>query len=335
VLVRNLDKVLWPQGGFTKADYLAYLRAVAPVLLPHLRDRPLVLTRYPEGADGPWFYQKNVPPGAPAWLQRFPFRHGDRVVEYLLCHDEAALLWLGTQAALEFHPWLSRRQHPDQPDLAVIDLDPMPPAGFDEARQVALVVRDLLGRVGLEAWPKTSGATGVHLYLPLIPRYSFREVAEAVRRLGRVLLRLWPERVTLERPVARRAGRVYVDYLQNARGKTLVSVYCPRPLPGAPVSTPVSWGELRWCAPGAFTLATVPDRVRRLGDLFADVLRLRQPLEPLVAACDALLDRVGIPVAPPPPGARPSDGAAGPGAGDAAVAATAPARGARDAPDVP
>lgn len=289
--IRNLDKVLWPWDGWTKADYLKYLRAVAPALLPHLRDRPLVLTRYPDGADGPSFYQKNLPSHAPAWLERFPYRHKDRLVHYLLCHDEAALLWVGSQAALEFHPWLSRSQHPENPDLAVIDLDPMAPAGFEEARQVALLVHELLQRVGLSAWPKTSGATGIHIYLPIVPRYTYRQVAAVIRRLGQVLQRLWPERITLARPVAARAGRVYVDYLQNGLGKTLVSVYCPRPLPGAPVSTPVSWEELRWCTPGSFNLVTVPGRVRQSGDPFAGVLQVRQELRPLETACEALLGR--------------------------------------------
>jgi bifunctional non-homologous end joining protein LigD len=282
--VRNPDKVLWPDPGYTKADYLAYLLAVAPALLPHLRGRPLVLTRYPDGCGGVSFYQKNLPPEAPAWLPAFPYRHRERTIRYLLCHDEACLLWLGAQAALEFHPWLSRVERPESPDLMAIDLDPMAPAGFDDARAVAAVVRDLLDRVGLRGYPKTSGATGIHILVPIAPRYPYRRVAEAVRRIGLALLRLWPRRVTLERAVSRRSGRVYVDYLQNAPGKTLVGVYCPRPLPGAPVSAPFRWSELATVRPEAFTLATVPERLARHGDLFAGALEARtQTLEELEA----------------------------------------------------
>lgn len=282
--VTHLEKVLWPDPGYTKADYLAYLHAVAPALLPHLAGRPLVLTRYPHGCEGKSFYQKNLPAGAPVWLQAFPFVHREREVRYLLCHDEESLLWLGAQAALEFHPWLSRAAHPEFPDLMVVDLDPMAPSGFEDARAVAGVVRDLLDRVGLRSYPKTSGATGIHIFVPIVPRYPFRRVAETVRRIGLALLRLWPDRITLERAVSRRAGRVYVDHLQNALGKTLVSVYCPRPLPGAPVSTPFAWSELPHVRPEAFTLRTVPPRLARLGDLFAGTLAPRtQTLERLEA----------------------------------------------------
>jgi bifunctional non-homologous end joining protein LigD len=273
----NLSKVLWPaarpgEPPVTKGDYLAYLRVVAPYLLPHLRRRPLVLTRYPDGAGGPAFYQKNLPATAPAWLPRFRHRSGEgRPIDYLVPDDPAHLLWLGQQAALEFHPWLATVDRPDLPDRAVIDLDPMPPATFEDARAVAGVCADVLGAAGVRAWLKTSGATGLHLYIPIRPDRSYREVAGAVRALGELLLRLWPQRVTLDRPVARRAGRVYVDYLQNGPGKTLCAPYSPRPLPGAPVSLPISWTELATVRPEDWTVRTVPARLAHRGDAWSDL----------------------------------------------------------------
>lgn len=285
----NPDKPLWPEAepdgagpGLTKRDFAAYLVAVAPALLPHLRDRPLVLTRYPHGAAGPWFYQKNLPEGAPAWIQTYTFRgRGGRAIRYVLCHDERTLLWLAGQAAIEFHPWLSTTAAPELPDRLVVDLDPMAPATFTDARPLAAAVREILDRAGLRGYPKTSGATGIHIFVPIAPRYSYRAVQSLVRAIGAALLRAWPERVTLERAVSRRAGRVYVDYLQNAQGKTLVAPYAPRPLPGAPVSTPFAWGELATARPGAWTLRSVPARVRARGDPFSGVLDGGQDLEPL------------------------------------------------------
>jgi bifunctional non-homologous end joining protein LigD len=278
----NPNKPLWPDVGLTKRDFAAYLVAVAPALLPHLRNRPLVLTRYPHGAGGPWFYQKNLPEGAPDWIETFTHTSGaGRAIRYVLCHDERTLVWLAGQAAIEFHPWLATTAAPERPDRMVIDLDPMAPASFEDARPLAAAVREILARAGLRGYPKTSGATGIHIFVPIAPRYSYREVQAVVRGIGTALQRAWPERVTLERPVARRAGRVYVDYLQNARGKTLVSVYAPRPLPGAPVSTPFHWEELARVRPEAWNLRSVPARVRARGDAFSGVTELGQDLEPL------------------------------------------------------
>lgn len=277
----NLEKPFWPEDGFSKAHFIAYLRAVAPWLLPHLRGRPLVVTRYPNGIHGESFYQKDTPDHAPDWIPTWRYWAEDsgRWIRFTLCEDLPTLIWLANQACLEIHPWLSTVAQPDRPDLAVIDLDPAEPAGFAEARQVSFLVRDLLDTLGLRGYPKLSGATGIHVYVPISPRYGYRQVAAFVRECGRLLLRLAPDRITLERAVHRRTGKVYVDYLQNVRGKTLVSVYCPRPLPGAPVSCPVTWEELERVTPDAFTLASVPPRLARLGDLFAPVLTDRQGLE--------------------------------------------------------
>lgn len=288
----NLEKPLWPPADghgtlVTKGDFLAYLRAVAPYALPHLRGRPLVLTRYPHGAEGTSFYQKNLPQTAPPWLPRFRHRGAEgREIAYLVPDDVADLLWLGQQATLEFHPWQSTTRDPDHPDRAVIDLDPMEPATFEDARQVAQVVAQILRAAGVRAWLKTSGATGLHAFIPIRPDRTHPEVAGAIRTLGELLLRLWPERITLERAVRKRAGRVYVDFLQNASGKTLCAAYSPRPLPGAPVSMPIDWTELDTVRPGDWTIRTVPARLARRGDTWHDLPGAPpQDLDALVRVC--------------------------------------------------
>lgn len=277
----NLDKPLWPEDGITKADYLAYLRAVAAHMLPHLRDRLLVVTRYPDGIHGEGFYQKDCPDHAPSWVATAPYwsRDSRRWIRFVLCQDTATLIWLGNLACLEFHPWPARAADPDRPDRAVFDLDPAPPLGFEEAREAAFLVRAALEALGLRSWPKTSGATGIHVCVPIAPRHRFPQVAAFVRAVAELLLRRRPELLTLERAVARRRGRVYVDYLQNARGKTIVAAYSPRPLPGAPVSCPVTWEELESCRPENFHLRSVPERLRSRGDPMAPLLACAQPLD--------------------------------------------------------
>jgi bifunctional non-homologous end joining protein LigD len=273
----HLEKVLWPPspdapGGFSKGDFVRYLAAVAPYALPHLADRPLVLTRYPHGIDGVRFYQKNLPDTAPAWLARFPHASGSgRVVRYLVARAPEDLVWLGQQAAIEFHPWLARTDDPAHPDRAVIDLDPMPPAGFEDARDVARVVAGILAWARIRFWVKTSGATGLHFFIPIRRGPPWREVTDTIRRVGVVVAQRWPTRVTLERAVQRRGGRVYFDYLQNGPGKTLCAPYSPRPLPGAPVSMPIAWSEVERVDPSRWTLATVPRRLAASGDAWGDL----------------------------------------------------------------
>lgn len=289
ITISNLDKVLWPDAGVTKGDLIHYLLVMSPYLLPHLEGRPLVLTRYPDGATGESFYQKNTPEHAPDWLQTWedvthPTESG-RILRYVVCNDRATLAWLGNQAALELHPWYSRSEAPDQPTVAVIDLDPAEGTDFEDARRVAFWMRGLLDAVGLRSYPKTSGATGLHLYIPLGPGHTYPQVVEFTRRLCTFAVSLWPQLTTVERPVANRTGRVYLDFLQNGRGKTLASVYSPRPVPGATVSCPLTWDEVATARPEQFTVRTMPQRVAQRGDLFAPVLHGSQCLrdaEPLL-----------------------------------------------------
>lgn len=270
----NLDRVLWPDEGYTKGELIDYLVAMAPVIMPHLVDRPLVLTRYPGGVGEESFYQKNTPATAPDWLRTWPHRGGepDRVINYLLCDHVAVLAWLGNQAAIEIHPWFSRIDQPELPDIAVFDLDPVAPAGFDQCRPLAELLRGALARFGLHGWPKTSGATGLHVYVPIARGPSYREIAWSVGRICDALHESLPDISTRVRKVRDRpAGTVYLDHLQNVRGKTLAMPYGPRPRPGAPVSLPFAWDELRDIAPATWTIKTAPARVRLVGDVFRPV----------------------------------------------------------------
>lgn len=284
VVLTHLNKVLWPDDGYTKRDLIEYYLTMAPYMLPHLADRPLVMTRYPDGINGKWFYQKNLPVHAPAWIERWTYYAQDagRYIDFPIVSEPATLVWAANLAAIELHPWHSRRQSPDRPDVAIFDLDPSPPAAFKDCVEIALLIRDALARLGLRAYPKTSGATGLHIYLPIEPRYTYEQVAGAVGRLADLLHELKPRETTRERSVNKRIG-VYIDHLQNVKGKTIIGVYGVRPRAGAPVSTPVSWDELANCAPEQFTIRTVPARVARLGDLFAPVLVDKQPLDQLLS----------------------------------------------------
>lgn len=275
----NLDKILWPAIGLTKGELIEYYLAVADFILPHLTDRPLVLTRFPDGVEEKCFFQKNLPSSAPDWLSSWPDHHSSRLVEYIVCHKRADLAWLGNQAAIELHPWHSRWMSPEYPDFAVIDLDPGNETGFDDAREVAFAFRELFRELELTCCPKTSGATGLHLYLPLIPqRHTYPQVVSFTRRCCEIMAKAYPERTAIARRVEDRQGKVYLDFLQNGRGKTLVSVYSARPLAAATVSCPVTWEELRHCRSDWFTVRTVPGRLRQIGDLFADSLAPAQDL---------------------------------------------------------
>ncbi|GAB6875969.1 non-homologous end-joining DNA ligase [Thermaerobacter litoralis] len=283
--VSHLQRPLWPADGLTKADLIAYLVQVAPYVLPHLRDRPLVATRYPDGVDGEGFYQKDAPAGTPAWVRTWPYRTREgRLIRFLLADEPATLAWLGQQAAIEIHPWLSTVHHPDRPDWVVFDLDPGPRAAFAMAVEVALVVRQVLAALDLEGFPKTSGATGLHVFVPILPEHPYPVVTEFARRVAALVERLRPRLVTTVRAVARRPPEaVYLDFLQNGLGKTLVMVYGPRPRRGAPVSMPVTWEELeRGVDPATWTLRTAPARLARTGDLWARAAAARRSLTPVL-----------------------------------------------------
>ena len=284
VAVTNPDKPLWPAEGITKADLVAYERAVAPALLPHLRARPLVMKPYPNGITGKFFYRQTLPRSAPAWLPRYRYtaKADGRVNEMPVVDGEAALVWLANQAAIELHAWLSRTDRPDQPDYVVFDLDIVRPELFPRVLRVALLIREELERLGLRGYPKTSGGDGLHVYVPIerAPQYDATRAwaEELARRLGQA----HPELIATESVIEGREEKVLIDYAQNSLGRTTVAAYSARPKAGATVSTPLHWDEVEQgqVRPADFTLRTVPQRLAELGDLFAPVLAGGQALPP-------------------------------------------------------
>ena len=276
----NVDKPFFP-NGYTKGDLIQYYASVAPLLLPHLADRAIVMARFPDGAEGGFFYEKQAPGHQPSWMVKAPLYSSVRSapIEFLMAPDRESLMWFANMACIEIHPWLSKVTAPDRPNFAVFDLDPAEGATWEQVISVAQLVRVALENLGLDGVPKTSGASGVHIYVPLEPEYDYARVRGFVEATGRLLAKANPDDVTMEWDIPKRAGRVFVDHNQNVAGKTIASVYSVRPLAGAPVSTPLLWEELETVRPEDFTMVTIWDRVQRFGDLFAPVLLGEQRLE--------------------------------------------------------
>jgi len=291
VIFSNLDKLFWPDEGITKGDLIDYYRAIAPVLVPHLRDRPFTMRRYPDGAYGKAFFQKDAPSQMPEWIPRFRVQVSTRSspprrrwIDAPLVDDEAAVLWMANMGCIDMNAWYSRVDRPDRPDFVLFDLDPSQDVGFREAVDVALLVKQALDALGLVAFVKTSGADGIHVLVPVERRYSYDETRGFAEIVAGALSRTHRGLVTTEWAKSKRRG-VLIDANQNGEGKTIASVYSVRPRPGAPVSTPLRWEELDGeLDAGAFTMDVVRARVVRHGDLFAGVLTTRQRLEPALRA---------------------------------------------------
>jgi bifunctional non-homologous end joining protein LigD len=292
VRLSSADRVLFPEDGVTKGDLWDYYRAVAPVLVPHLRDRPFTMKRFREGAAGGSFFQKDAPKGMPGWIPTRRFRtwprEGDsRIVRFPLVSDELALLWMVQMHCIDMNAWYSRVDKPDRPDFVLFDLDP-PDGGFRLAVEVAHLVRGLLEEIGLRGYVKTSGADGIHVVVPVTRRSTFDATREFAEKAAAVLARRHEGLVTTEWRKAKRHG-VFLDARQNGWGKTIASVYSVRPKPGAPVSTPLRWEELTEdVEPRAFGMAEALARVERHGDLFGPVLEEPQALAPARKALDRL-----------------------------------------------
>jgi bifunctional non-homologous end joining protein LigD len=291
VKLSNLDKVFWPDEGITKGDLIDYYRAVAPALLPHLRDRPFTMRRYPDGAFGKAFFQKDAPKHMPDWIPTFRVQVSTRAspprkkwIEAPIVNDEDALLWMVNMGCIDMNTWYSRVDRPDRPDFVLFDLDPSSDVGFKETVQVALIVKAALDALGLVAFAKTSGADGMHILVPVERRYTFDDTREFAEIVAGAVARTHRGLATTEWSKARRKG-VLIDSNQNGEGKTIASVYSVRPRPGAPVSTPLRWDEVNEeLDPAAFTMDVVLDRVRRHGDLFEGVLKTRQRIDKALAA---------------------------------------------------
>ena len=281
VRLSNLDKLYWPDEEITKGDLLRYYRDVAPTLLPHLRDRPFTLKRFPDGWAGRPFFRRDATNYVPAWVKRVSVQvmsgREERTIEVPAVNDELALLWMVNTGCIECHTWYSRMDRLDRPDWVVFDLDP-DDAGFGEAVQVARLVKEALDAFGLVSFPKTSGGHGLHVLVPIERRHTYDETRRFADAVARQIAGTHPDIATTEWSKAKRRG-VLIDARQNARGKSIASVYSVRPMPGAPVSTPLRWEEVNEkLDPSAFTRDVVLRRIRRQGDLYAGVLKTRQRL---------------------------------------------------------
>jgi bifunctional non-homologous end joining protein LigD len=275
VALTNLRKIFWPEAGHTKRDLLQYYADVSPALLPHLRDRAMVMKRYPNGIHGKCFFMKRTPSAHPNWLETCPIMHRSAsLIAFPMVQDLASLLWVVNLGCIDLNPWYARCDDTDRPDYLHFDLDPGPGAPFAQVRETALVVREALEALGMTTLAKTSGSTGMHLYVPIVRGPVQKRVWSFAKSLAKRLERSHPKLITAQYRIADRPrGRVLVDYNQNAWGRTLASVYSVRPTERASVSTPVTWQEVEGgFEVDAFRMDNVPARVRRLGDLWQPLL---------------------------------------------------------------
>ncbi|UGQ12948.1 non-homologous end-joining DNA ligase [Yinghuangia sp. ASG 101] len=287
VRVTNVDKVYFPERGFTKGDVVRYVLSVGEGMLRAFGNRPTTLERYPDGVGGESFYQKRVPKYRPEWIRtariRFP---SGRTADELCPDGTASLVWAANLGCLTFHPWPVRRGDTEHPDELRIDLDPQPGTGFADAVRAAHEMRAVLGEYGLTAWPKTSGGRGLHLFVPIRPAWPFVDVRRAVIALGRELESRMPDQVTTAWWKEERGRRVFVDYNQMARDRTIAAAYSPRANQRATVSAPLTWDEVDDARPDDFDLATMPERFARLGDVHADMSEHAFSLDSALALSD-------------------------------------------------
>jgi DNA ligase D len=282
VPVTNLDKVYFPKRGLTKGDLIAYYVDVSPCVLHHVRRRPMQMKRYPEGVDGFFFYQKRVPEPHPDWLDTFRIRFpSGRSADFPVVADAAGLAWIANLGCIELHTWHSRIDDVERPDYLLIDLDPSHGNPWSHVREIAMVVKEVMDELGLVSFPKTSGATGLHILAPIKPEVEFPHVRDFTKALAKeVEARVDDQRIaTTTWKVADRLG-VFVDYGQNARDRTIASAYSIRPTPDARASAPLRWEEVSDCDPAEFTMQTIRERIDRLGDLTKGMWRRRVSLGP-------------------------------------------------------
>jgi bifunctional non-homologous end joining protein LigD len=279
----NLDKLLWPDDEITKRDLIRYYVSIAPVILPHLLGRAANLHRYPDGIGHKGFWQKDVPGHAPAWIARWAYTGQEGPKDYVVVDQVATLAWLAQEAAIEIHPWTSRADDPQKPTYALIDIDPGEHTSWEEVVTLARLYRTALEHLGVIGLPKVSGQRGIQVWVPIARAYSFDQTRDWVERLSRLIAQTAPELVSWEWSKRARGGRARLDYTQNAINRTLVAPYSARPGPGAPVSAPIRWEELDDpdLRPNRWTIFTIEERLRQVGDLFAAGLELEQRLPAL------------------------------------------------------
>ncbi|RAG81106.1 ATP-dependent DNA ligase [Streptacidiphilus pinicola] len=302
VRVTNPAKVYFPDAGYTKLDVARYFEAVAPGALRAVRDRPTTLQRFVDGIGGEAFYQKRVPRDLPDWIPsaRVTFPSG-RPADEMCPTEQAAVLWAVNRGTLTFHPWPVRSADTDHPDELRIDLDPQPGTDFSDAARAALELRKVLTELHLTGWPKTSGGRGLHVFVPIEPHWDFVEVRHAVIAIGRELERRMPDRVTTAWWKEERGERIFVDFNQTARDRTIAAAYSVRPFPNAPVSAPLHWDEVNQVKPAQFDITTMPARYAELGDVHADMDATRHDLTAALALWEQDVTERGLGDMPYPP----------------------------------
>jgi bifunctional non-homologous end joining protein LigD len=284
-------KVLFPEAGITKGELAAYYEAVAPLMLPHISGRPLTMERFPAGIGAKGFFHKSVSRGFPAWLERVDVPKKDGIVHYPIVSDLRSLVWVANQNCITLHVWTSRLPALHKPDLCVFDLDPPTANDAGTLRGVTLAVRDFLARLGLRSWVKTTGSKGFHIVVPLDAAARGGEVARFAHEVGTMLVARDPDHLTQEFSKADRGGRILVDTGRNGGGATFAAPYTVRPKPDAPVSAPCTWEEIEGnvVSPGTFTLRSMADRIAAVGDLWGDLDRGRQALDPAIERLRTLM----------------------------------------------
>ncbi len=272
----NLDKIYWPKEKYTKGDLIEYYRKISPYILPYLKGRPLSLKRNPNGILDDGFFQKDFGNHAPGWIPKAIVKSGSdkKMIEYIMCNNKAALMYIANLGCIEMNPWNALYKKMDTPTYMIIDIDPSEKNNFDEVIETALVVKEVLDSAGAACYCKTSGATGLHVYVPMGGKYTNDQVKKFAHLVAHLTTLRIPDLTSLERSLTKRGKKIYVDYLQNNRGQTLASTYSVRPRPGAPVSTPLDWKEVKkGLQPTQFTIKTIFKRLEKKGDLFSLVLK--------------------------------------------------------------
>jgi bifunctional non-homologous end joining protein LigD len=276
VEITHPDKVFWPDEGYTKGDVIDYYNAIYPHIIKYMKDRPESLFRTPNGIKEKGFFHKDAGVAAPKWVKSLPLYSAstEKEVNYIICNDKPTLLYMANLGCIEMNPWNSRIKDLDKPDYLVLDLDPSDKNTFEQVIETANVIKDILDKAGAKAFPKTSGATGIHIYVPLGARYTYAQAKDFAHMIATMANEQLPDITSLERNLTKRGKKkIYIDYLQNSKGQTLACAYSLRPKPGATVSTPLEWREVKkGMHPSDFNIKNTLKRIEQKGDLFKGVL---------------------------------------------------------------
>jgi bifunctional non-homologous end joining protein LigD len=278
-------KIFWPDEGYSKKDLFDYYREVSGIILPHIIGRPQSLHRHPDGIKGESFFQKDISFKPPSWIQTFLVSDKDKPkdIHYLVCRDIDSLLYMANLGCIEINPWLSRVENINRPDFIVIDLDPTD-TDFSKVVSTALKTKEILEMLDIEGFIKTSGATGLHIYIPTGSKYDYDQAQQFTNMLAIVIKRKIPGISSIERSPRKRQGKVYLDYLQNRKGQTIAAPYCIRPRPGAPVSTPLFWDELEDLKdPAVFNIKNIFKRLEKYGDIWKEIYKKGLDMEKVLS----------------------------------------------------